>query len=633
MTRFQQPASPSKLLARIAVAGMLLAVLALGALAVWSSIVTQNRAAGLSGAGVQTSGHLRAIQALSLINSSADGLESGPNPVHLKKLRNAQKVLDDALYRMQNGDVRDAQVIAADSKPIVRRLKPAIEWFLTACVKRVVGAPTVACVSPTTPPGFDSKASGGPEKLMEDTMRELEVVLNDLDSDPSQLLTTELASVTTTERTVRTTAFILIPLGLLGVAVCAWLLSAYRRRAETTLLATIAATATEARTDELTGLPNRRALLEELEQRTNGNESFTLTLADLNGFKRYNDTFGHPAGDALLRRLGRKLAAACEGRGTPARLGGDEFCVLLSGDRPAHEAHTLMRDALSEEGEGFRITSASGLAAVPEDTRDPSTALRLADTRMYAAKISEHPSDEQEMAVTLTRMLDEHHPGLGSHVKDVADLAVACAEALDLSADDVHLVERAASLHDLGKVAIPSGILTKHGSLSDEEWEFVRRHSIIGERILSGVPSLERVASMVRSSHERWDGNGYPDKLAGEEIPIGARIIFVADAYCAMTETRSYAQERSVASPRQELRACSGTQFDPTVVKAFLSALDSRGEQRSYAPKRSVASSREELRACSGTQFDPTVVKAFLSALDSRGEQADVDASPAVALT
>ena len=120
-------------------------------------------------------------------------------------------------------------------------------------------------------------------------------------------------------------------------------------------------------------------------------ETFTLTLADLNGFKRYNDTFGHPAGDALLRRLGRKLAAACEGRGIAARLGGDEFCVLFDGELPAGEAQALLADALSDEGEGFQITAASGVAAVPREARDPSAALRLADARMYAAKVGEHP--------------------------------------------------------------------------------------------------------------------------------------------------------------------------------------------------------------------------------------------------
>jgi diguanylate cyclase (GGDEF)-like protein len=377
---------------------------------------------------------------------------------------------------------------------------------------------------------------------------------------------------------VRATAFILIPLGLGGVAACGWLLSMYRRRAEATMRASIEVTSQEARTDELTGLPNRRALLEELGQRCEADEGFTLALADLNGFKRYNDTFGHPAGDALLRRLGRRLAAACEGRGTPARLGGDEFCVLLRGDVPADETHALVTQALSDEGVGFSITSASGAVAVPGEARDPAAALRLADSRMYASKNSTRPSAEEGISMALTRMLDERHPGLGFHVEEVARLAAACAERLGLPADDVATVARAAELHDLGKVAIPSAILTKDGPLSDEEWAFMRNHSIIGERVLAGFPALERVAAMVRSSHERWDGKGYPDGLAGEAISIGARIVFVADAFCAMTETRPYAAARTVASAREELHRCAGTQFDPTVVAAFLGALDERAE-------------------------------------------------------
>jgi HD-GYP domain-containing protein (c-di-GMP phosphodiesterase class II) len=138
----------------------------------------------------------------------------------------------------------------------------------------------------------------------------------------------------------------------------------------------------------------------------------------------------------------------------------------------------------------------------------------------------------------------------------------------------VQLVRRAAELHDLGKVAIPAAILTKDGPLNDEEWDFMRRHSIIGERILAGVPSLGRVASIVRSSHERWDGTGYPDGLAGADIHIGARIVLVADSFCAMTEARPYAEARSIEAARTELSACSGTQFDPAVVSAFLSVID-----------------------------------------------------------
>lgn len=571
MTPLRQPVSPPKFLARIAVAGMSLAVMALGALAVWAAIVSQNGADGLSRAGVQTLGHLRAVQALSTLDTQSDALEDRSPPSEVEKLREAQRGLDDALDRMENGGIRQESRLADQGKPMVQRLTPAIERFLAG------------------PPGSDSDAAEGAADEMDEIIAELQVLLNDLDADPSVLLATKLESVTATEHTVRGTALVLIPLGLVGVAVCGWLLSHYRRRSEAMMLAAVDLSAHEARTDELTGLPNRRALLEELEHRCNGSQSFTLTLADLNGFKRYNDTFGHLAGDALLRRLGRRLAAAFEGRGIAARLGGDEFCVLLFGAMPLDEAHALLSEALSDEGEGFRITAASGVAAVPEEAGDPSAALRLADSRMYAAKVSAHPLPEQGMSGALTRMLDERHPGLGRHLEEVANLAVACAEALGLPADDVLSVERAAQLHDIGKVGIPAEILTKQGPLNDEEWEFMRRHTIIGERILAGVPSLQRVASMVRSSHERWDGNGYPDRLAGEEIPLGARIVLVADAFCAMTEDRPYAQARSVESTRQELRACSGAQFDPDVVTAFLAALDGRGARADAQASRAVA--------------------------------------------
>ena len=418
---------------------------------------------------------------------------------------------------------------------------------------------------------------------MEEVMTELLVVLNDLDSDPSQLLATKLDSVTATESTVRATAFVLIPLGLAGVVACGWLLSLYRRRAEATMLIAIDTTAREARTDELTGLPNRRALLEELERRTEQNESFILTLADLNGFKRYNDTFGHAAGDTLLRRLGRKLADACDGLGIAARLGGDEFCVLFDPGVTAAAANAILEDALSDEGEEFSITCSSGSAAMPAEAGDPGAALRLADSRMYAAKISLHPSPEHGMFGALTRMLDERHPGLGSHLEEVAALAGACAEELGLPPDEVRAVARAAELHDIGKVGIPSAILTKRGPLGADEWEFVRRHSLIGERILIGIPSLEGVGALVRASHERWDGLGYPDFLAGTDIPLGARIIAVADSYCAMTEDRPYAEACSPESARRELSACAGGQFDPAVVKAFLRVLDDRDKKVAVA--------------------------------------------------
>jgi diguanylate cyclase (GGDEF)-like protein len=552
MTQQQNPRTPPRFVARLGVLGMSLAVVALGVLAVWAAIVTQNGADGLTQAGVQTSGHLRAVQALSTIDTQTDILEEEEDAGALRRLRRAQNVLDGALARMDSGEVQEARRIAGEAKPLVGQLRAAVERFLA------------------------DDAEEEAEEALEEVMSELQVLLNDLDDDPSGLLRTKLDDVTESEHAVRGTAFVLVPLGLVGVATCAWLLTVYRRRSEATMREALELTALEARTDQLTGLPNRRAVLEEIEHRLRSGDGFTLALADLNGFKRYNDTYGHPAGDALLRRLGLKLEAACEGHGIAARLGGDEFCALLPATMTADEVHALMHDALNERGEGFEITAACGVAGVPGEAGDASAALRLADARMYSAKVNGQPSVEHGMALALTRMLDERHPGLGSHVEEVADLAVACAETLGMTGEEITAVERAARFHDLGKVAIPSAILTKREPLTGDEWDFMRRHSTVGERILIAVPSWQREAAMVRASHERWDGTGYPDRVAGPNIPLGARVIAVADAFSAMTENRPYAAARSVEDAVAELRACAGTQFDPDVVAAFVRALDAR---------------------------------------------------------
>jgi HD-GYP domain-containing protein (c-di-GMP phosphodiesterase class II) len=149
---------------------------------------------------------------------------------------------------------------------------------------------------------------------------------------------------------------------------------------------------------------------------------------------------------------------------------------------------------------------------------------------------------------------------------------VATAHALGLGADEVERVRHATELRDIGKVAVPDAILAKPGPLRPEEWEFVRRHPVIGERIIDGAPALHRVGALVRSSHERWDGGGYPDRLAGGDIPLGARIVAVADAFAAMTSRRPYRPARSADEAIAELRACAGSQFDPEVVEAFVVA-------------------------------------------------------------
>jgi diguanylate cyclase (GGDEF)-like protein/putative nucleotidyltransferase with HDIG domain len=336
----------------------------------------------------------------------------------------------------------------------------------------------------------------------------------------------------------------------------------------------------EATTDALTGLGNRRALLRDLHAAADielPGHSHVLALFDLDGFKSYNDAFGHPAGDALLERLGRNLAATLEGRGGAYRMGGDEFCVLAlvadgDGDTLIAEAGA----ALTERGERFHVGSSHG-TVVLERVGDPSEALRLADQRMYAHKNGGRQTREEMVHQVLLRVLGEHDGALRSHVDDVALLAERVAERLGLDEREIADVRRAAALHDIGKVAIPDAILNAPRALTEDEWEYMRQHTIIGARIIGAAPEMARVAQMVRSSHERWDGGGYPDGLAGEDVPFGARIVSVCDTFDAMTTTRAYRGARPVEEAIAELERCAGSQFDPAVVAAFVAVLEAGG--------------------------------------------------------
>ena len=196
----------------------------------------------------------------------------------------------------------------------------------------------------------------------------------------------------------------------------------------------------------------------------------------------------------------------------------------------------------------------------------------MADQRMYAHKHSRRAPAEAQSKDVLLQALAERHPELGPHADIVADLAQATAMRLALPDEEIRNVRLAAELHDVGKVAVPDSILRKPGPLDESEWEFIRRHTLIGERIIAAAPALETVARLVRSSHERWDGAGYPDALRGEEIPLGSRIVAVADAFDAMTASRPYCEPRPAAEALDELRRCAATQFDPVVVEAFCAA-------------------------------------------------------------
>lgn len=331
----------------------------------------------------------------------------------------------------------------------------------------------------------------------------------------------------------------------------------------------------EALTDGLTGLPNRRRLMRDLERAfaehpRDGMRPATFAFFDLDGFKGYNDTFGHAAGDMLLDRLAGRLATAVTGRGRAYRLGGDEFCVLLDGRVPADDRLMLgCRAALEEQGEGFRVGASCGAVTIPDEADNATHALQLADQRMYAAKGRTRTSSRLQTRDVLVQVLREREPDLHQHLQGVAALAVAIGRQLGLTAEQVDEVARAAELHDVGKIAVPDEILHKPGPLDDSEWELMRQHTIIGDRILGAAPAMRPVAEIVRASHERYDGSGYPDGLTGEQIPLGARIVSVCDAFHAMTSDRPYQPRLDREGALAELRRCAGTQFDPEVVDAF----------------------------------------------------------------
>jgi diguanylate cyclase (GGDEF)-like protein len=361
-----------------------------------------------------------------------------------------------------------------------------------------------------------------------------------------------------------------IPVALMGVALFVIAFIMGRRWVRTS---------TQALTDPLTSLGNRRKLVVDLQKALPDAAETTpllLALFDLDGFKNYNDSFGHPAGDALLARLGRNVQFAMREHGGEAyRMGGDEFCIIAK--LGADGQGPIIADAsaaLSERGEGFAIGSSYGLVLLPQEANDVGISLRLADQRMYANKNSGRRSAGRQSADVLLQALHERSPELGDHLVDVARLAAEVGRRLGMSGEELDQLAQAAQLHDVGKMAIPDAILKKPGPLDREEWEFIRGHTVVGERIISAAPSLSQVSRIVRSSHERYNGSGYPDGLKGEEIPLPSRIIAVCDAYDAMIGPRPYRLGMNRDNAASELRRCANAQFDPVVIEFFLSVVD-----------------------------------------------------------
>ncbi len=357
-------------------------------------------------------------------------------------------------------------------------------------------------------------------------------------------------------------------------------------------------------TDPLTGLLNHRAMVAVIDQELERGHRYSRPCAvlclDLDHFKALNDGHGHAAGDAALRELATVLRAALRGVDIIGRWGGEELIVLLP--ETAGEAALVIAEHLRAAvaahvfaaGGGMHVTCSIGVAAYPHDATQRAALLEAADHAMYAAKrlgrnqaravadpavtvflagASADGSREESALVgtveALASLVEARDRYTGQHMQEVAALAMRVGVAMGLDAAETPMVGVVARLHDVGKVAVPDAVLQKAARLSDEEWALMRTHPAVGADVVSRVPMLRALAPAIRAHHERWDGTGYPDGLAGTTIPLAARIVAVVDAYGAMTTARPYRQACTEEWARAELARCAGTQFDPAVVAAL----------------------------------------------------------------
>ena len=325
--------------------------------------------------------------------------------------------------------------------------------------------------------------------------------------------------------------------------------------------------------DSLTGLYNRTYLKEVLpEYNKEENLPLSVIIGDLNGLKVTNDVFGHSAGDNLLKKTAEILEEFCPENACIIRWGGDEFFVLLP-KKNAVEANNLIQKIKEKcskvDDIQVKLSIALGSATRKSMDIEISSLMKKAEDKMYREKSRETKNYHNSLISSFKRTLNKKSHESDGHIKRMTKLAVMLGQELGLSDSELNDLRLLAVLHDVGKVAIDAEILNKEGSLSDQEWEEIKKHPEAGYRIAQTSQELTHVSKYILHHHERWDGKGYPLGKKGKEIPLLSRIIAVIDAYDVMTHKRTYKDAINPEEALNELKRCAGTQFDPDIVELF----------------------------------------------------------------
>jgi len=330
-------------------------------------------------------------------------------------------------------------------------------------------------------------------------------------------------------------------------------------------------------TDQLTQLQNRRAYDLELEKMRQANLfPIAFILADVDGLKLANDAFSHDTGDLLLQCVAKVLRDVSDPGDLVARVGGDEFLILMHQatlELAENRVLTINETLRGEKVGHMTISLSTGIAVLETGDMDPLLAYRQAERRMYRQKLTESPKRKKVIIETLLSVQHQNYPRMKIHSEHVSMLCAKLSRMLELSESDTETMRRAGLYHDLGKIAMDQTILEKPSSLNEHEWYDVKRHSEVGYNILRSVPEYFDIAETVLYHHERWDGNGYPKGLAGNDIPLYSRMLSICDAYDAMVGTKPYANAKGKSEALQEIMEFRGTQFDPDLATLFVTMM------------------------------------------------------------